>query len=73
MKKKKIAIVTATRAEYGLLTPLIRRIVEDQGLALDLIVTGGHLAKQQGYTIDMIREDGFPISHEIPILVEPSS
>lgn len=73
MKKKKIAIVTATRAEYGLLTPLIRRIVEDQGLALDLIVTGGHLAKQQGYTIDMIREDGFPISHEIPILVDGDS
>ena len=43
MKKKKIAIVTATRAEYGLLTPLIRRIVEDQGLALDLIVTGGDI------------------------------
>ena len=73
MRKKKIAVVTATRAEYGLLTPLIRRIAGDQELALDLIVTGGHLAEKQGYTINRIREDGFPISHEIPILAEGDS
>lgn len=56
-----------------MLTPLIRRIAGDQELALDLIVTGGHLAEKQGYTINRIREDGFPISHEIPILAEGDS
>lgn len=65
---KKIAIVTATRAEYGLLTPLIRKVIEDCELGLDLIVTGSHLAKKQGYTIKDIFKDGFPIAHEIPIL-----
>lgn len=70
MMKKKIAVVTATRAEYGLLTPVIRRITDDQDLELDLIVTGGHLAEKQGYTIDAIREDGFLISPAIPILAE---
>lgn len=65
---KKIAIVTATRAEYGLLTPLIRKIQEDCELELDLIVTGSHLVKKQGYTINNIFNDGFPISYEIPIL-----
>lgn len=65
---KRIAVITATRAEYGLLTPLIKRIVEDDGLELDLIVTGGHLSEKQGHTIDAIQLDGFPISHQIPIL-----
>ena len=67
---KKIAVVTATRAEYGLLTPLIRRIEEDQELALELIVTGGHLSDKQGRTIRDIEKDGFPIAHEIRILEE---
>ena len=65
---KKIAIVTATRAEYGLLTPLIRRIINDKELKLELIVTGAHLSDKQEYTINAIYEDGFPISHIIPIL-----
>lgn len=70
---KKIAVVTATRAEYGLLTPLIQRINEDDELELDLIVTGAHLSEKQGHTIDNIKEDGFPITHEIPILDEDNT
>ena len=64
----KIAIVTATRAEYGLLKPVIRRVSNDKNLQLDLIVTGTHLSKKYGHTVDEIIEDGFPISHKIPIL-----
>ena len=67
---KRLAVVTATRAEYGLLTPLIRKVQEDCELELDLIVTGAHLAEKQGYTIQEIIEDGFPITHRIPILEE---
>ncbi len=67
---RKIAIVTATRAEYGLLIPLIRRIQEDNELELDLIVTGAHLSGKQGYTIKEVMDDGFPITHKIPILEE---
>ena len=65
---KKIAVVTATRAEYGLLAPLIKKIQGDEVLDLDLIVTGAHLSNRQGHTIDDIIRDGFPISHEIDIL-----
>lgn len=65
---KKVAIVTATRAEYGLLTPLIRRVDEDKEMELDLLVTGTHLSNKYGYTINDIRKDGFFIAHEIPIL-----
>ncbi len=70
---KKIAVITATRAEYGLLTPLIRRIDEDKELELELIVTGAHLSESQGYTITAIQDDGFPIAHEIPILDEDNT
>ena len=65
---KKIAVITATRAEYGLLIPLIRRITEDAELELCLIVTGTHLSDKYGCTINAIRKDGFLIAHEIPIL-----
>ncbi len=67
---KKAAIITSTRAEYGLLVPLIQKVEADLELELSLIVTGGHLSEKQGYTIDEIRKDGFPIAHEIPILEE---
>lgn len=70
---KKIAVVTATRAEYGLLTPLIRRINEDEMLELDLIVTGMHLSGKYGYTIDDIQKDGFLIAHKIFILEEDNT
>ena len=65
---KKVAVVTATRAEYGILTPLIKAINEDNDLELDLIVTGTHLSEKHGFTKKFIEADGFPISHEIPIL-----
>ena len=65
---KRVAVVTATRAEYGILTPLIRAINEDDELELELIVTGTHLSEKHGYTKRFIEADGFPIAHEIPIL-----
>lgn len=65
---KKVAVVTATRAEYGILTPLIKAINDDSELELDLIVTGTHLSEKHGYTKKFIEADGFPIAHEIPIL-----
>lgn len=67
---KKVAIVTATRAEYCFLIPLIKRINEDHDINLDLIVTGTHLLKEYGYSIADIISDGFPIAHEIEILSE---
>lgn len=70
---KRIAVVTTTRAEYGLLTPLIRRIANDEEFTLMLLVTGAHLVKSQGYTIKEIEADGFPIADRIPILDEDNT
>lgn len=67
---KKVAIVTATRAEYCFLIPLIRKLYEDNEIDLNLIVTGTHLSAKYGKTIDDINADRFPISHVINILTD---
>ena len=67
MSKKKICIVTATRAEYGILKPLIRRLFAETGWQLQLVVTGTHLVEELGSTVWEIEEDRFPIYRKIPI------
>ena len=69
---KRIAIVTATRAEYGLLSPVIRRLraFESELFKADLIVTGTHLSEQYGMTISEIDDR---IDHKIHISVKSSS
>lgn len=66
---KKIAVVTATRAEYGLLSPVIRELRkrENNDLKVDLIVTGTHLSEQYGMTIEEIK-DG--VDHKTPVSVK---
>lgn len=66
----KICVVTATRAEYGVLKKTIKRIMEDEELSLYLVVTGMHLSRQYGYTIQEIIDDRLPISDTIEILSE---
>ncbi len=65
---KKICVVTATRAEYGVLRRIIQNIIADSGLELALVVSGSHLSKRHGYTVDEIEQDGFPIAERIGIL-----
>lgn len=66
---KKIAIITATRAEYGLLRPLIDLVHNDPELELQLLVTGAHLSPNHGNTWQQIETDGFPISKRIEMLM----
>ena len=66
--KKKVTVVTATRAEYGILRPLIQRLFSDNIVQLQLIVTGSHLDETYGNTQKEIIRDGFDIFQKIPIL-----
>jgi GDP/UDP-N,N'-diacetylbacillosamine 2-epimerase (hydrolysing) len=66
--KKKILITTGTRAEYGILRPLLEGIQQSKKLDLLLVVTGTHLSKKYGYTIQEIIKDGFKISKKIPMM-----
>ena len=62
---KKIAVVTGSRAEYGILEPLLQRIMESHDMELSLIVTGLHLLHEYGLTIEDIKKDGIPIESTI--------
>lgn len=62
---KTIAMLTSSRADYGLLRPLIRRIREHPDLDLKLIVTGAHLDHRYGSTWEEITNDGFVIDYKI--------
>ena len=73
MRKFKIAVLTATRAEYGLLRPVMFRIAADKMMELQVLVTGMHLSKEFGYTYQEIEADGFHIDIQVPILGENSS
>lgn len=66
---KKVLVVTGTRAEYGLLYWTMREIMMDKDLQLQLIVTGNHLVKDYGYTVEQIRNDGFVIDEEIDMII----
>ena len=66
----KISVVTATRAEYGILKPLIIKLNSDKDIELQLIVTGSHLSKKYGNTQQEIIDDGLPIYKKIDILEE---
>jgi len=73
MKKIKISITTGTRAEYGILKPLLDEINKSKKLQLNLIVTGSHLSKNHGNTIKEIRKDGFKISAKINMIPKKDS
>lgn len=56
---RKICVVTGTRAEYGLLAPLMALLKQDPEIDFQLVVTGSHLSAQHGSTIKFIEQDGF--------------
>ena len=69
MSKRKIAVVTGSRAEYGLLYLLMKEIQQDDELELQVIVTGMHLSHEFGNTYRYIEEDGFEIAAKVEMLV----
>ncbi len=67
--KRKIAVVTGTRAEYGLLYWIIKEIHGDPDLILQLVVTGMHLSPEFGLTYQEIEADGFTIDERVEMLL----
>ena len=70
---KRIGIMTGTRAEYGLLKPLMQEINKDNDLELYLIVSGMHLSPEFGMTYQEIEEDGFEINAKVEMLLSSDS
>lgn len=67
MIKRKVCVITGTRAEYGLLYWLMKEINFDHDLVLQTIVTGMHLSKEFGSTFQQIERDGFNIDTKVDI------
>src|SRR5690554_2702497 len=65
----KICIATGTRAEYGLLKPLIEKISSDNYFTLQLLVTGAHLSPEFGLTYKQIEADGYKIDAKVEMLL----
>ena len=68
--ERRVAVFTGSRAEYGLLRHLIAGIWSEQGLKLQLIVSGSHLSACHGNTLDEIKDDGHKASALIPLSLE---
>lgn len=66
---KKVCVITGTRAEYGLLRPVIDRIYKSDELELQLVATGMHLSTEFGLTYKEIENDEYPITNKIEMLL----
>ena len=66
--KRKICVITGTRAEYGLLRRVVQGIQDDPELTLQIIATGMHLSPEFGLTYQVIEQDGFKIDRKVEIL-----
>lgn len=61
----KIAVLTSSRADYGILTPLLKELRNEHFFDLDIIAFGSHLSSIHGRTIDLIYKDGFEVNYKV--------
>lgn len=71
--KRKVCVFTGTRAEYGLLRPLLFKLSNDSRIELQLVVSGMHLSEKFGFTYKEIENDGFFIDKKVEILDDEDS
>lgn len=71
--KRRICIVTGTRADYGLLYWLMRAVEEDPELQLQVVATGMHLSPEFGLTYRVIESDGFALAAKVEMLLSSDS
>jgi GDP/UDP-N,N'-diacetylbacillosamine 2-epimerase (hydrolysing) len=68
-KKRKVCLITGTRADYGILYWLMDEIRNDDSLTLQLVVTGMHISPEFGLTFQQIEKDGFNIDYKVEMLL----
>lgn len=73
MRKYKVAYATGSRADYGIVKNYIKLLNKDSDINFSVLVTGAHLEKKYGYTVDGVRQDGFKIDLEAPLDIENTS
>lgn len=73
MIKRKVCVVTGTRAEFGLMQILMRELQSDEQIELQIIATGMHLSPEFDLTYKSIEEAGFSITKKIEVLLSSDS
>ncbi len=66
---RRICVVTGTRADYGLLEPLMRLIAQDPALRLNVVASCMHLSPAFGQTVRLIEEDGYVVDERVEMLL----
>ena len=61
----RIAVLTSSRADYGIYLPLLKKLNADAFFTLEMIVFGTHLSSKHGQTIDQIEKEGFSVLEKI--------
>lgn len=65
MNRRKICVVTTSRAEFGLLHGLLKCIRDDLALRLQVIASGTHLAPEFGLTVREVEAEGVKLDRKI--------
>lgn len=73
MKNYKVAYVTGSRADYGIVKNYLKLLEKDKKIDFSVLVTGSHLESKFGYSIDLIKQDGFKIDLEVPLRIKNNS
>lgn len=67
MNKYKVAFVTGSRAEYGIVRNYLKYLDNDETIDFEILVTGSLLSNEYGHQVDLIYKDGFKVRKEIDI------
>jgi UDP-hydrolysing UDP-N-acetyl-D-glucosamine 2-epimerase len=73
MQRRKVCVVTGSRADYGLLFWVMKCIQDDPDMTLQVAVTGMHLSPEFGQTVRFVEADGFPIAARVDSLLPGDS
>jgi GDP/UDP-N,N'-diacetylbacillosamine 2-epimerase (hydrolysing) len=66
---KKIAILTSSRSDFGIIMPLLFKLKSNKNFKLSIIVFGTHLSPYHGKTVEYIKKQGFSVNYEIESLL----
>lgn len=69
----RVAVLTSSRADYGIYLPLLKALKNDSYFELSIIAFGTHLSKKHGYTLNQILEDGFEVQIKLDTLPDNDS
>lgn len=67
MERRKICIVTSTRADWGLLSPVAKGLRDSDAVDVSIVATNMHLEEKYGMTVSEIEDDGFAVDARVPM------